>query len=43
MPEEYVERIYRYAYERVLPGVTVYRDGARENQVLSTGSTAKKD
>ena len=40
--EEYVEQIYRYAYQLGLKGVTVYRDGARENQVLSTGSTAKK-
>ncbi|HVH83201.1 MAG TPA: adenosylcobalamin-dependent ribonucleoside-diphosphate reductase, partial [Steroidobacteraceae bacterium] len=40
--EEYVEKIYRYAYKLGCKGATVYRDGAREMQVLSTGSTAKK-
>src|SRR5262249_38243376 len=36
-----VRKIYELAYDMNCKGVTVYRDGSRDNQVLSTGATEK--
>src|SRR5437763_9583852 len=38
---ETVRKIYELAYDMKCKGVTVYRDGSRDAQVLSTGATEK--
>ncbi|MFA5628734.1 MAG: vitamin B12-dependent ribonucleotide reductase [Dehalococcoidales bacterium] len=38
-----IARVYMMAYEEGLKGITIYRDGSRDGQVLSTGSQKKEE
>ena len=39
--QEDVKKVYMMAYKSGCKGVTIYRDGSRDEQVLSTGATEK--
>jgi ribonucleoside-diphosphate reductase alpha chain len=41
-PED-VFKVYNLAYDLECKGITIYRDGSKENQVLSFGERAEKD
>jgi ribonucleoside-diphosphate reductase alpha chain len=41
--KEDIANVYLMAYEKGLKGITIYRDGSREGQPMSTGASEKKE